>query len=468
MAVSLQITLGTVNFTDYLHVTAAKVASPSTVVWEDWINVPVTNYTFVIPDLDPDNYYISFYDSPDNVSLGTLQSRCFVNAKSPEYAYEVRFYEIGNLPVTASLDVTRKILTDTYLIGKTIHRFEKESFRPLEPDVDISFDDTTGDMELLNGSDFNDGEKFVVTIKYAVGTVASGQGAGLYTGTLNVTASTYTLLSTDKNKRVRLVGSAATQVISLPSLSVLTVDDGYYFDNSCGGTAKQPKLLLSGTERIRFNGFDLALNEFDEFWVSVGEHLLIRKFDDDYWEVINDYKGVAVGSRMAAGYSAMPSYVLEDGRLLDGDEYPRLWWWINDVLPSSHVITDDTVTGTYTHPAGKEGLFVKHSTLKKFRMPNTQGLSEKGLKDFDSFGSDTGRVYDYPGGVQNAKVMKFWTGTVSVPAILKIDGTNTETSTDNGPSPNPNIKIGVPVDTSLIHDTENIVKNFGVVYARHI
>lgn len=469
MAVNLQITLGTVNYTDYLHVTAAKVASPSSVVWEDWINVPVTNYTFVIPGLDPDDYYITFYDSPDNVSLGTLVSQCFVNAKSPEYAYEVRFYEIGNLPVTASLDVTEKILTDTYLIGKTIESFFKEGFRFLEPDVDISFDDTTGDMELLTGVNFETGEKFVITIKTAVGTVPASGGAGLYTGTLNVTAATYTMLAADKNKRVRLKGTGSTQVVTLCSLTVLTVDDGFYFDNSCGGTAVQVKLVLPGTERIRFNGFMLSgTDEFAEFWISKGEHLLIRKFDDDYWEVITDYKGVDVGSRQAAGYKAMPGWLPEDGALIDGDEYPRLWWWINNVLPSTHVITDDTVTGSYTHPAGKEGMFAMHSTLKKFRMPNTQELSERGLKNFNTYGADTGRVYDYPGGVQNAKVMKFWQGSPSVPAILKIDGTNTEIGTDNGASPNPNIRVAVLVDTALIHDTQNIVKNSGYVYMRKI
>ena len=465
MAINLQIFIGVVNYTDYLHVTAAKVASPSSVVWEDWIPVPVTNYTLVIPGLDPDDYYISFYDAPDNVSLGTLVSQCFVNARSPEYAYEVRFYEIGNLPVTATLDVTQKILTDTYLIGKTIESYFKEAFRFLEPDTDIDFDDTTGAMELLTGVNFEPGEKFTITIKYAVGTVPATNG-GFYTGSIDVTASTYTMLAGDRNKRVRCVGSAATQVITLPSLTVLNVDDGFYFDNSVTGTAVQVKIIVPGTERIRYNGFMAASDEYAEFWVSKGEHLLIRKIDDDYWEVILDYKGVAVGSRQAAGYSAMPAWTAENGALLDGDEYPRLWWWINTILPSTHVITDDAVTGSYTHPVGKEGLFVKHSTLKKFRMPNTQGLSEKGLKNFTTYGADTGRIYDYPGGKQLAKVMKFWTCTFGQLRILKEDGTNTETSTDAGLGPN--IRIAVPIDQTKTHETENIVENVGVIFMRHI
>lgn len=468
MAVNLQIFLGTVNYTDYLHVTAAKVSAPTVVVWEDWIPVPVTNYTLVIPGLDPDDYYISFYDSPDNVSLGTLVSQCFVNAKTSEYAYELRFYEIGNLPSGATLDVTEKVINDPYLIGKTIESAFKEGFRFLDPDTDTTFDNTTGDFALVNGSNFETGEKFTVTIKYAVGTVATPSSGGLYTGTLSVTAATYTLLIADKNKRVRCVGSASTQVITLPSLATLAVEDGYYFDNSCGGTAVQVKLLMNGGDRIRYNGFMAASDEFSEFWVSKGEVVLIRKFDDDYAEVITEYKGVEVGNRQAAGYGAMPGWMPEDGSLDDGDEYGRVWWFINNILPSTHVITDNAVTGGgYAHPVGKEGLFVKHSTLKKFRWPNTQALSERGLLSFGSLGADSGRVYDYPGGVQNAKLMKFWTGTAGTLDILKEDGTNTEIGTDNGAG-SPNIRQGVRIDQNLFHATENIVKNFGVIYMRHI
>lgn len=460
MAVNLQITLGTVNYTDYLHVTAAKVASPSTIVWEDWINVPVTNYTFVIPGLDPDDYYISFYDSPDAVSLGTLVSQCFVNAKSPEFAYEIRFYEIGNLPVTASLDVTRKILTDTYLIGKTIESYFKENFRFLEPTTEIDFDDTTGEIELLNGADFQDGEKFVITIKYAVGTVASTAGSGLYTGTLNVTAATYTMLSGDKNKRIRLVGSAATQEVTLCTLVGITADDGYYFDNTCGGTAKQVKILTNGTERIRFNGFDLALNEFDEFWVSYGQHLLLRKFDDNYWEVITDWKGTCVGEKVTVGYKSHPLIIPENNQLMDGDEWPLMWWWINNVLPLSHYYITDTVTGSFTADATKPGQFAIHSTLKKFRMPSTNGLSEKALADFLTYGGDTtNRPVDYPGGKQAEQVGQF---TLTLPLVQHTSSSSPKGVTDGplGGSGSQNYTVNSA--------KQNRVDNTGVIYARRM
>lgn len=464
MAINHTLMLGENNLNNYLHITIAKMVTPSVVAWETWIPLPFTNYTLVVPVPDPDVYYITFYEAPDNVSLGDLKSQAFFNALSPEYAFEYRWYEFGNLPVTATLDVTQKIITDTYLIGKTVVEFVKEAFRPLEPTADVDFDNTTGDITLLTGATFEDGEKFMIVIKYAVGTVSSSSSGGLYTGTLNVTAATYTLLVADKNKRVRCVGSAATQVLTGPSLSTLSVDDGYFIDNSCGGVAVQVKFLIDGGDRIRYNGFmEASNNEYAEFWISKGEILLIRKFDDDYWEVILTYEGVRVGERMSGGLKSQAAWMPEDGSLSDGDEFSRVWWYINNLLPSTHVITDDAVTGSYTHPAGKEGMFVKHSTLKKFRWPNTQGLSERGLKNFNTYGSDTDRVYDYPGGVQNAQVGEF-TSNISVPKGFSYTGSPNQLRFGNGSNNPQNFSLPFTANTGL----EQRVKNTGVIYMRHI
>jgi len=468
MAINLQIFLGTVNYTDYLHVTAAKVVSPSTVVWEDWIPVPVTNYTIVIPGLDPDDYYISFYDAPDNVSLGTLVSQCFVNARSPEYAYEIRFYEIGNLPSGATLDVTETIINDPYLVGKTIESFFKEGFRFLD-DTEIDFDNATGDMELLTGGNFETGEKFTITIKYAVGTVPASTGGGLYSGTIDVTDATYTMLTTDKNKRVRLKGAAATQVITLPVLSALTVDDGYYFDNSVGGTANQVKLLIQGGDRIYYNGFMAASDEFEEFWVSKGQHLLIKKYDDNFYEIITDFKGVCVGEKITLGYKSHPLVITENGQLMDGDEWPLMWWWLNNILPSTHKYTTDTVTGSFTADATKPGQFALHSTLKKWRMPSTIALTEKGLANFETYGTDTtNRPVDYPGGFQEQAVLEHG---------------HSIKSTNSGASSNQNVDVirgnllgdvatrgqaGANKTIGLTGNAEQRNKNIGVIYARRM
>lgn len=455
-----QIILGAVNWTNYMHYTVCKVSAPSTVVQEAWIPVPFTNYTLVLTGLDADVYYINFYEAATNIALGTFRSQGYFSNLSPEYDYEIKFYEIGNLPATASLDVTRTILTDTYLISKNPVSFVKEAFRPLEPVVDIDFDNTTGDMELLTGTTFEDGEKFVVTIKFAVGTNQSTTSGGLYIGNLTVTDATKTLIAGDKNKRIRCAGTISTQVFTLAALSALAVEDGFYFDNTVGGTAMQVKLVLPGGDRIKYNGFQTASDEFAEFWIDKGCHLLIRKFSSAYWEVITPYSGYLVGQRQSANYIGQPLWVPEDGRLLDGDDYPRLWWWINNVLPGTQVITDDTVTGSYTHPAAKPGLFVKHSTLKKFRTPNTQDFSERGLKDFDTYGADATRLYDYPGGKQNSQVGEH---TITLPRANNNAPFPSNVGVTDGPIPSPSTRT-----YTINYGLENISKNIGVIYLIHI
>jgi hypothetical protein len=399
---TIAVTVGTVNFTDYVHFTLSKVASPSVIVWEDWVAGPLTNYSFVIPDVDADNYFLRAYDAPDNSSLGTFAVECFVAAGSSEYEYEFRFYEGGNLPAGASLNGPGDVLTDPYLTDKNISTVHKEGFRPLDPANEYSL---SGDeLSLFNGLTLNIGEKLAVVIKNKVAS-SSSAGASLYKGTLSVSELTKTITATDKNKLVRLVGTNALQTITLPSLATLAVDDGFYFDNSVGGVAKQPKFLTDSTDRIKFNGFGPD-TEFAEFWLDKGAHMLLKKFDDDFWEVRSDYKGANVGESFLANYLSHPNTIPGNGKLgevaYDGDEYGKLWWWVNNILDASARVSDATVNSTsYTHPIGKEGCWVVHPSLKQFRPPNTQGMYFKGLTSFASPGSDTDRVYDKPGGKQN-------------------------------------------------------------------
>lgn len=334
----------------------------------------------------------------------------------------------------------------------------------MEEDTEWEFDDTTGKITLLYGQFSND-EKFIVEIKYNVGASTSTVASGIFTETITVDASTYTVDAADKYKRHCLDCSGATQVVTLCPLSSLATGDFFYFEHKREGVQAQSKIVVDGSDRILYNGLNYSTNELEELWLAKGESLYLRK-EDTYWEVIFDYAGHRVGERMAATYKDHPNYLPEDGRLCDGDEYPALWWWINNVLPSTHVITDDTVvTGGYAHPAAKVGLFVKHSSLKKFRLPNTQNVGERGLLDFDSYGADTNRSYDYPGGYQGDVVGPF-TMTATVPKGYSYTGSPNNDRFGNGSSTPQNVAIsGISVTTG---NSETRVKNIGVIYLRRI
>lgn len=477
MSVNLRVSLGTVNYLNYVHVTATKViTSTSAPDWETWIKVPVSNYNFIIPNLLPENYYIRYYDADTATSLGMLRMEMVVNALTGEYVNERRFYTVGGTgqydPVDGALNIT-----DPYLVGKIISGVFKEGFRYLKDGFEYNFDSTMGIIAKIDNVKFSAPETIVVDIKYNVTSTnnisGTGPGLGLYSGILTVTTGTYTITATDRNKKIRCAGTLPTQFITLPPLSSVNIDDGFYFDNSVGGTAIQVKILTQGGDRINFNGFFTASNLFQEFWVSRGEHLLVRKMDNNNWEIQNDYKGTNVGIRMSGRLATQASYMPEDGRLLDGDEYGRLWFYINNILPNTHYIVDDNVTNTtYMPDPNRTGMFTIHSTQKKFRMPLCEGMTERGLLDFDTYGADPGRAYDYPGGFQdemNPPHDHFMFtppgGNNNPPYITHYHVYNNNDSysmySDNSQLPS----VG---KTGKGGGTEGRIKNIGVIYCTHI
>lgn len=470
MSVVLKCTLGTVNYTDWIHVTASKVSAPNTIVWEDWINVPVSNHVFEIPGLDPADYYVRYYDAPTDTDLGTLKVEFIVNAMTNEFQYERRFYTTGG-PGTYDPAVGALIVTDPELIEKNVVGTFRIGYGYLDPADQYTYTQAAGSIAILYGPPLQLGEKFIVEIKYATGTVSSISG-GLYMGTMTITESNKTLLTTDRNKRCRLLGTDSTQAIKLPPIESLNPDDGFYFSNTVGGAAIMPYLTFT-TGKLKYNGFQVASNIFEEFWVGKGENVLIRKFDDEFFEIIDDYIGINVGERIAAGYNAHPNTLPENGQLIDGEEQRRLWWWLNSVLPSTSKYTDDTVgSGSWAPTAGREGQFAIHSTSKLFRMPKTGGYVDKGIADFLTYGGDTAnRPVDAPGGTQadlikshGHRVNTGGDGTGADPGRSIIrqsyagDGYGTSGTGVSGQGPY----------IEVVGGAENRVKNNGVVYLRRI
>jgi hypothetical protein len=470
MSVTLKIVLGTVNFTDYLRVSAAKVSDPGTEVFVEYINTPVTSYTLIIPGLDPDNYLITFRDAPDTSSLGTLVSQAFVNAVTGEFEYERRFYTIGSLP--GGVSNTDTVLTDPYLENKNVTGTFKEGFRYFKETSEYVHDDAAGTIDITtSGHVFNDGETFIVEIQYATGLSAPSNIYHLFSETLEVTEAALTLDVDYKGQRIACNCAGAVQVITLPALSGLATGDFYYFEHKRNGAQAQTKIVPSGTDKIYFNGGNWPDPELTEVWLAKGESVYLRK-EGAYWEIILHYNGTRVGERMAGTYLSHPNYLPEDGRLIDGDEYPALYWWVKNVLPGTHKVTDDTVvSGGYTHPAAKKGQFVIHSTLKKLRLPNTQEMHDRGLKDFDTYGADVSRDYDYPGGYQGDGVKAHGHRVRSGSGGSSTNPLNSPVSGFSGMDGNGSFVGDANVTSNWVEQsggTENLVKNIGVIYLRRI
>ncbi len=478
---NIDLSIGQVNITSgYLIFIARKVSTPSVEEARRVFPTPLpASFNVILPEvgeIDPVNYFVDAYESVDGVSLDLLLTTFVVNARNNIVISETRYYKVGNGGLNPEPD--QPLLIDAYLDGKTFSAVYKDGAgRPLVPPP-YNFKEYDpypgGGIELLNGILFSSEEIVAIEISYlAEQTQGTSQG-GLYNGVVSITADT-TLDSTHRNKRLRCAsGSLTTLVITLED--VASVPEGAFYHFTCNdGNQLQVRILAA-------SGVLLNKTNYTEISISPGEYVRIEK-TGTYWEATMAHDGILqVGERFSGTWKDHPNTIPEDGRLLDGDEYPRLWWWLSNKLPANQKIITDSVTNPgYTHPTDKLGLFVVHSTLKKFRMPNTQNISERGLKDFDSYNADAQRLYDYPGGVQNESVGPANIRTVSFTGVgitkngvvnpgigfLATQGDGGLIASDTAAGTNNN--SARTLTFSIISPAgENRAKNFGVVYLRRI
>lgn len=457
----IRLGIGQVNITNYLIIVARKTTTPLVIEAQESYAPPhPATRNVVVPaigDLDPVIYYVDAYESVNGISFDLLLSQFVYDLKNQIVISERRFYVVGG-PGANDPAPDQTILTDAYLDGKTISGVFKEGFRYLRPSTETIPDWQTyagGGIELLNNLIFSGGEVVSIEISYLADQTQVTGGSGMYSGVELIDTNT-TISITHRNKRLRCE-SAASNVLVVTLEAIGAVADGtFYHFTSNGGSQNQTRILPNGSETIKYNG-----ENYTELSIGKGEFVRIVK-TGSFWEAeLTHHNVLQVGERFSGTWKDQPSCKPEDATLYDGDEWPRIWWWIITKLPSTHYITDDSVTGGgYVHPVGKEGLFVRHSTLKKFRMPNTQNLSERGLKNFTSYNADGERVYDYPGGLQHEMIGPH---VHSLPADAS-GAADIQSLVNSG-----NADEGISASHLSgynIGGTENRVKNIGVIFMR--
>lgn len=476
----IRLGLGQVNIVDHLIVIAKKTTTPLVVEAQESYAPPQPAIrNVVVPavgDIDPVIYYVDIRESPDGISLGLLLSQFVYDLKNKVVIAERRYYIVnGTGPNDPASE--QNILSDPYLDGKDISGVFKEGFRYLMPPTlaNKEYDPHAGGgIELLNGKTFGDAEVWMVEISYQANQTLPPAGGGLYSGVELIQADTV-LSNIHRGKRLKCESNASSRLV-VTLEDVVTVPDAtsYHFTSN-GGNQFQTRILPAGGQTIVYNG-----EGYTEMTLAKGEYIRIEKVGT-IWEATMVHPGILqVGEKLSATWKDHPNTKPEDGTLYDGDDWPRPWWWIKTKLPVSHYIIDDNViNGGYVHPAGKEGLFVIHSTQKKFRMPNTQNLSERGLKNFTAYNTDGQRVYDYPGGVQNGEVgpanvkTTAWTGSGIGKNSLTVDSIGLLATQGDGGSVSSDSQAGTnranarTITFSIISPGgENKVKNSGVIYAR--
>lgn len=417
-----------------------------------------TTRNVVIPavgDIDPVVYYVDFYESSDGIAFDLLLSQFVYDLKNKVVIAERRFYVVGG-PGANDPAPEQQILADSYLDGKTISGVFKEGFRYLRPNTENIIEwqpHAGGGIELQNDMVFSADEVWVIEISYLADQTQVA-GGGMYNGVELIDTDT-TLSTSYRNKRLRCESASSNKlVVTLESVASVP-DSTFYHFTSNAGAQNQTRILPNGSETIIYNG-----ENYPELWIGKGEFARIVKVGS-VWEAELAHDNILrVGERFAGTWKDHPSTKPEDGTLYDGDEWPRIWWWIQNKLPSTHKITDDTVIDSgYVHPDARRGQFVVHSSQKKFRLPNWQALSERGMNNFTTYNVDSSRTYDYPGGFQDEMV-----GPHTHPLPRDASGSsNIQSLVDTA---NADEGISAASQTGNNTGTENRVKNLGVIYLR--
>lgn len=473
---------------DYLILRARKTTNPTAEAGTRAVlgPAPTGNLNFLITGLDAANYYFDLYESVDGVTLSELLGTFTYDVQNTLVVEELWYYVVGSNTGNSPADQAT-VLNDPNLVGKTITAFEKRSIGSLIPD-NLGYTtewkaDGSNVITLQDGLIFTYGETYIVHASHAT-QAPTTDNASFFKGIKTITAS-LTMDATYRNCRIKLVGTATQLVVTFEDDTTIPNGTMFYFTDQDGGKQYQTKLLLQNGNFL-YNG-----TNYSEFWVGKAEKLWIE-FNDGVFEIIDPPQGAAlVGSRSAEmltyipangaqPFIGFPNKYLEDNSLWNADDLPRLWYWITHAFPNSNwFIVDDNLDAVgYGRPTSggyswKAGMFIISLTKRKFRMPDTQGFAERGSKSFNFFGTDTTRLFDYPGGFQVQMGLDHQHDTLVGNIVGNPNGTGPSKSGGKYGDPrtgitdltsHPTNNAGVVLTT---FGSENRVNNFSVVYMRY-
>lgn len=501
MSVDAKFSLFSINVPDYLIVRARKTSAPGAEVARSAPlgPAPTGNLNFIVPGLDPVNHFFDLYESTDGSTLNTLLGTWTWDVRNDETLEEVRYYIVGSGVNNAPNDGDTSFV-DAYLNGKNVVKFEKRSIGVLLPGssgytAEWAFDPSTNTISLDGGLAFSNLETYAVTILYSQPVPTSGSN-NLFADVKTITDAAKTMDSTYRNNRIRCVATTTQQVITFEPVS--GIPDGTYwcFTHHAGGTQYQTKFVFPDANLI-FAGV-----AYSEFWIGRGEEFWVEQRGSQYEMIQSPSGALDVGRRSsesipydAESPTSLPNLYPEDNSLWNADDLPRLWYWLTHSMPNGNFyISDDNLDNSgYVRPLSggqpwKTGMFIISTTKRKFRFPDTQGFSEQGSKSFSTFGTDTQRLFDYPGGFMPQAVVDHVHNMHDINPISdggvnrfisKTDNTYNYEKAGTNPillggnatgAPDITLITGHPrtiASATSIGQANQAVNNFSVIYYRH-
>ncbi len=426
---------------------------------------PSRNLTFI--NLEPVVHQVEFRSSPDGVALGTILHQIVYDVKNELISSDSRFYHVNGInawdPIAEQTDIV-----DPWLDGKTITEVFRESFRPLEPGIE--YDPLPGGgIRLKGGLQFNFSETMKITVSYPV-TFSSPPSTGGNLTWKEAPATVALMDATFDNCEINCATASALR-LSLTFRPIASIPEKTTWKfMTYDGAQINTVINAAPGEFFRFRNKTVT-----RIILGRCEFLKIRKIGS-ILRVTDASEGItAVGKTITTLYRDHLNSIPNDDRLLNGDDYVRIYDHIVNELPvDSKISVPDASIETFVRPANKPGVYILASDSKRFRMPKMTKAFIRYMSTFT--GEDTSRDYGYPGGLQKEMVGPHFhpspiqykyrpedpedTGEYGQAADHSVRRWNIE----NGVDANQNASTGTNViaPNSIVKPTENRPENVGM------
>jgi hypothetical protein len=354
--------------------------APSTPVQTIDVLLPhSSSQQIVFTGLNQVAHYFRLYELVSGV-LGTQLSEYFVEPTTSTVS------TLADLELTVGLNVGDDITPDqdqfdgtaafpdySGMVAKVNYRVVQRGVGPLKDD---EYEDTTGGgvtfgFQLTNGQQFQDGDTFFIQMIPSI-TVNPADYQNSATGTIQdiveITSNT-TLSSTHLSKLIDINGSTNKITITLDLIANWPNMRPIAFKTDRGSQINAV-IKAQTSELIYFDGA-----EVNEIVMGKSEHLrLVKKGTRIHVESYDT--GHDVVGCVEYAYKLKKNTVVADGTVLNRDEYPRLWAFVNTLTLGNGVVSDTDWSTDSTTNRSKFSLGDGSTT---FRLPDLRGLFVRGL-----------------------------------------------------------------------------------------
>lgn len=353
-------------------------------------------FTYGIRDII---YRIELYDVPPGGTVGNLIKSHVLSVTTNTLVIDADIEII----VGRGTDVDPDDLdTETpeipALVGKEISFYKRGVGQLLQfREPEISFDDTTGKISLLNGDEFNLDDVYIIKVSPQIIVNPAGSVGSLYKDIVVETVER-NLVPADAGKKIIIDGTQKVLTFGFPEISTYPEKIPLFIENMAEDNENINivfKMLTPG-EEFYFNGQHNA-----DFIMSRGDKAEIIKVGVKVFAFSDSYF-IKNRGKVELLYQQALNTIIADGTEYEQDDLPGLMKFVNSLNPAqvkdSYAEWNLTSVVDGTTYYYNRGFYAKYGT--KVRVPNLLGMSLRALLNMDGAGADIRRYTNYGGGLQ--------------------------------------------------------------------